>query len=378
LHTERLISKSFILMDSTQQHDFIMPAEWFPQSGVQLTWPHAGTDWHDYLSEITDTYIKLTAMIAEHESVVITSPDREHTLKVLNKSLNESLMNNIKVYEIDSNDTWARDHGLITLVPKSATAVQKGYCHLLNFCFNGWGKKFPADLDNAISEKLYFKGALCGMLEDHNDIVLEGGSIESDGKGTIFTTSCCLLAKNRNQPMSRKGIEKALKQTLQAERIVWLNHGQLMGDDTDGHIDTIVRCAPNDTLLYIGCDDNIDPHYDDFKALEAQLQSLKTLKGTPYRLLKLPMADAIYEDEERLPATYANFLIINGAVIYPTYNQKDNDDKAKEIIQQAFPDRKIVGIDARTVIRQHGSIHCLTMQFPQGVINNNAENCPFF
>ena len=208
------------------------------------------------------------------------------------------------------------------------------------------------------------QGVLCGQYEDHLDFVLEGGSIESDGRGTIFTTTGCLLAPNRNQPLTKQQIEEELKRRLRADRVVWIDHGHLAGDDTDGHIDTLVRIAPHDTLLYIGCDDPDDEHYDDLKAMEQQLESLRTAEGKPYRLLRLPMADAISDDGERLPATYANFLVINGAVLVPTYGQPDNDSKAMGIIANAFPDREMIGIDSRTIIRQHGSIHCCTMQYP--------------
>jgi agmatine/peptidylarginine deiminase len=202
------------------------------------------------------------------------------------------------------------------------------------------------------------------VMRDNLDFVLEGGSIESDGKGTVFTTSQCLLAPNRNQPLTKKGIEEYLKKTLCAEQIVWLDYGNLIGDDTDGHIDTIVRIAPNDTILYVKCEDKNDEQFDDFKALENQLQSLRTKESKPYRLLPLPMPKAMYDNGDRLPATYANFLIINGAVLVPTYNQPDLDKKAMDIIQQAFHDREIIGIDAQVAVRQHGSLHCLTMQFP--------------
>jgi dinuclear metal center YbgI/SA1388 family protein len=199
------------------------------------------------------------------------------------------------------------------------------------------------------------------------------GEKEVDGKGTIFTTSQCLLAPHRNQPFTQQDIEKQLLNFFHAKRIVWLDHGNLVGDDTDGHIDTIVRVAPHDTLLYVGCDDAEDEQYADFQALEKQLKGLLTYEGYPYRLLRLPMPDAIYDDDERLPATYANFLIINGAVIYPTYGQPEKDEEARRQIQLAFPDREIIGVDSRTIIRQHGSIHCLTMQLPEGTIREQKE-----
>jgi len=194
--------------------------------------------------------------------------------------------------------------------------------------------------------------------------VLEGGSIESDGQGTIFTTSCCLLAPHRNQPLTKDQIEERLKEYLCAERVLWIDHGQLTGDDTDGHIDTLVRIAPNDTLLYIGCDDPQDEQYEELHLMEEQLRTFRTTDGKPYRLLQLPMPRAIFDECQRLPATYANFLVINGAVLCPTYNQPDLDAEALRIIGEAFPDREIVGIDCRSLIKQHGSLHCCTMQFP--------------
>ena len=257
-----------------------------------------------------------------------------------------------------SNDTWARDHGFITLVD------DQGHARLLDFCFNGWGEKFPAELDNAINRRLYDEGKVKGEYVDCLDFVLEGGSIESDGKGTVFTTSCCLLAPHRNQPMSKDQIEERLKRELQAERIVWINHGSLTGDDTDGHIDTLVRICPDDTLLYMGCDNPDDEQYAELHLMEEELKTFRTIEGKPYRLLKLPMPRPIIFEGERLPATYANFLVINGAVLCPTYAQPDLDAEALRLIGEAFPEREIVGIDCRSIIKQHGSLHCCTMQYP--------------
>ena len=309
-----------------------LPAEWEPQSGIQLTWPHAATDWAPMLDEITETYQQLVSAIERYEPVLIVQPP--------------------------SNDTWARDHGFITLVD------DQGNARLLDFCFNGWGEKFPAELDNAINRRLYDEGRVSGEYVDQLDFVLEGGSIESDGRGTVFTTTGCLMAPHRNQPMTQQQIEERLKQVLCAERIVWIDHGQLTGDDTDGHIDTLVRVCPDDTLLYMGCDDTQDEQYEELHLMEQQLRGLRTLDGRPYRLLKLPMPAAIYDDGDRLPATYANFLVINGAVLCPTYDQPDLDAEALRIIGEAFPGRDIIGIDCRPVIRQHGSLHCCTMQYP--------------
>ena len=405
-----------------------MPAEWEPQSQVQLTWPHAATDWAPMLPDITAVYCEMAREILKREALLIVAPEGAA------QSISRSLLAgqgaaqpvfNYQLSIIDSNDTWARDHGFITIEePSSPTHHPSSITYqtsdlrpqtsdlvLLDFCFNGWGEKFEAELDNRISRQIYDRGLVKGRYEDHLDFVLEGGSIESDGQGTIFTTTSCLLAPHRNQPLTKEQIEERLKEYLGAERVLWIDHGYLAGDDTDGHIDTLVRICPNDTLLYIGCDDPADEHYDALLLMEQQLRSFRTLDGRPYRLLRLPLPHPIYEasvvsgfpadksvppsmqsvvsgfpadksvppsmqsvvsgfpaDIIRLPATYANFLVINGAVLVPTYAQPDLDAEAMRIIAQAFPGRDIIGIDCRSVIRQHGSLHCCTMQFPEGVI----------
>ena len=320
-----------------------MPAEWERQSAVQLTWPHKDTDWAPMLSEITAVYEQMAREINKREGLIVVGQ--------------KGLLNTDYGLPIDTNDTWARDHGFITVVEEESGVI------LLDFCFNGWGEKFPADLDNAINRQLHERGIVKGQYEPHLDFVLEGGSIESDGQGTVFTTTHCLMAPHRNQPLTQQQIEERLKQYLGAERVVWIDHGQLTGDDTDGHIDTLVRICPDDTILYVGCDDPSDEQYTELQLMEKELQALRAIDGRPYRLLKLPMPRPIYDGNDRLPATYANYLVVNGAVLYPTYGQPDLDREACDIIQQAFPDREMVGIDCRPVIRQHGSLHCCTMQY---------------
>lgn len=303
--------------------------------------------------------------ITRFEPLLITVRDTEKVHSLLAERLTEGQIKRVTLFACDNNDTWARDVAPISLVSDKEPKGSLQALRLLDFCFNGWGEKFAAEKDNRINRQLYEAGLLQGVLENHKDFVLEGGSIESDGDRTLFTTTGCLMAPHRNQPLTQEEIDKRLRLFFpNVERVVWLDYGQLAGDDTDGHIDTIVRVAPNHTLLYIGCDDKEDEHYEDFRLLEEQLKQLRTIDGAPYRLLRLPMPDAIYDNGERLPATHANFLIINGAVLVPTYNQPEKDKVALDIIQEAFPDREVIGIDSRTIIRQHGSIHCLTMQLP--------------
>ena len=327
------------------KEDYRLPAEWEPQSGVQLTWPHADTDWAPTLEEITATYEEMAREISKREPLLVVAPEGTPLPQ----------MENTQRVTADTNDTWARDHGFITLVD------DKGHRRLLDFCFNGWGEKFEARLDNAINRRLYDMGLVEGEYVDCLDFVLEGGSIESDGQGTIFTTTGCLTAPHRNQPLTKSDIEARLMQVLCAKRVVWIEHGSLIGDDTDGHIDTMVRICPNNTIVYTGGDDD----HPDLLLMEEELKTLRTLDGRAYRLLRVPLPRPIYDGDDRLPATYANFLVINGAVLVPTYGQPDLDEEACRTIGEAFADREIVAIDSRSIIRQHGSIHCCTMQFPK-------------
>ncbi len=360
-----------------------LPAEWERQSGVQLTWPHEGTDWAPVLKEVTECYIRMALEISLRERLVIVTPEPDKVKALLHERLPQRTLANITLCKAPTNDTWARDHGFITMQTSMGSL-------LLDFQFNGWGRKFPADLDNQICRRMMEQDILNGQYEDHLDFVLEGGSIESDGKGTILTTSQCLLAKNRNIDGEWKAesgeengvpdgewraeIETRLKRYLHAERVLWLDYGHLAGDDTDSHIDTLARFCPNDTIAYVQCTDTNDEHYEDLKKMEEQLQTFRTLDGRPYRLVPLPMASAQYEGQgagdkgQRLPATYANFLIINGAVLMPTYHDAVRDERARQQLQQAFPKHEIIGIDCRVLVLQHGSLHCCTMQFPQGVV----------
>lgn len=336
-----------------------LPPEWYPQECVQLTWPHADTDWAYILPEVTECYIAMAREISLREPLLIVTPEAESVRNLLKDKLPTSSLAQISFFECPTNDTWARDHGFISLLDEEGERL------LLDFRFNGWGQKFASNLDNQINKRLFDKGILRGGYKGHLGFVLEGGSIESDGRGTILTTSECLLAPNRNEPMSKTQIEKYLKTSLHVQRILFLDHGYLAGDDTDSHVDTLARLCPNDTIAYVQCLDPDDEHYEALHQMEEQLKGFRTIDNQPYRLVPLPMAEAIYDEEgERLPATYANFLIMNGAVLMPTYNNPTLDAEAKSQLQQAFPNHEIVGIDCRVLVRQHGSLHCCTMQFP--------------
>ena len=335
-----------------------LPAEWYPQSGVQLTWPHADTDWEYMLEEVEACYLNLARAIAERSMLLIVTPDVNAVRSQIEGRVN---MNNVRFFECDTNDTWARDHGAITMIRDGKSVV-------CDFKFNGWGLKFASNFDNLITSKLAEAGVFAAGYENRLNFVLEGGGIESDGEGTLMTTSECLLSKNRNGEWNRQQIEDYLKQAFNLRQVLWVDHGYLAGDDTDSHIDTLARLCPAHTIAYVKCTDEADEHYEALRRMEEQLKSFRTLAGEPYRLIALPMADAVWFDGERLPATYANFLIMDKAVLYPTYNQPANDAAAEKALQEAFPGYEMVGIDCSALIKQHGSLHCVTMQFPVNVL----------
>jgi agmatine deiminase len=339
-------------MDSNKK--IILPAEWAEQQFVQLTWPHAGTDWADMLDEVNECFVNIAREIIKRENLLIVCADTDEVEALLV----DIDLSRVTFVEMPTNDTWARDHGGITVFEDGKPVVY-------DFTFNGWGMKFAANHDNLITRNLYMAG-IFGDFGHKNcfDFVLEGGSIESDGEGTILTTAECLLSYNRNN-LSDEDIEAKLKEYFGLKQVLWLEHGYLAGDDTDSHVDTLARLCDRSTIAYVKCDDENDEHFLELKKMKKELRQFRTSDGRYFRLIPLPMADEVYFDGERLPATYANFLIINGAVLVPTYNSP-KDEIAKEQLLKAFPDREIVGINCNALIKQHGSLHCVTMQFPIG------------
>lgn len=330
----------------------ILPPEWAKQQFIQLTWPHKDTDWASMLDEVENCFAEIALAVTQFENLLIVCPDVE----AVKKRLGAVDFSRITFAEIKSNDTWARDHGGITVLEDGKKVVY-------DFTFNGWGKKFNAELDNQITRKLWDGNYLGNEVAYRNclDFVLEGGSIESDGEGTLLTTAECLLSDNRND-LSKQEVEARLKEYFGLERILWLHHGYLAGDDTDSHIDTLARLCNTDTITYVKCEDTDDEHFNALHSMETELQQMTRKNGEPYKLIPLPMADAVYDEGDRLPATYANFLIINDAVLMPTYNSP-KDIIAINRLQQAFPDRTIIGINCLPLIKQHGSLHCVTMQY---------------
>jgi agmatine deiminase len=335
-----------------------LPAEWEPQDGVLLAWPHEGSDWRPYLDAVEPVFVEIVRQISRFEQVIIAAPDPETVREQLAEG--GALMERVRVYQVETNDTWARDFGPITV-------QEGGVPRLLNFGFNGWGLKFASDLDNRINRRLQALGAWGAALETVG-LILEGGSIESDGRGTVLSTEECLLNDNRNPHLIREELEEELHGLLGCDRFLWLANGYLAGDDTDSHVDTLARLCPEDTIAYVSCDDREDEHYPALKAMEGEIAAFRTKEGRPYRMSPLPWPAARFDEEgTRLPATYANFLVINEAVLVPTY-QDPNDAAALEAISGAFPGREIVGVDCLPLILQHGSLHCVTMQLPKGTL----------
>ena len=328
------------------------PAEFEPQSFVQLIFPHPQRDWVPYLEEARACFVNIATAVARYQPCLIVCDDVE-----LVKSYFESHENLIFVsYQTD--DTWARDCSVLSVIDE-----EEGEPLLLDFTFTGWGGKFDASRDNSMSSSI---AHVYGAPMEKINLILEGGGVETNANGSLLTTAECLLNPNRNPHLTKAQTEATLKKEFGVEQILWLNHGYLAGDDTDSHIDTLARFIDTDTIMYVKCDDKNDEHYEALKKMEEELKALRDVDDEPFNLIALPMTNPIFYDDERLPATYANFLIINDAVLLPVYNDP-HDAEAIAICERAFKGRDIIPIDCSVLIRQHGSLHCVTMQFPEDI-----------
>mgnify|MGYP002624444136 CR=1 FL=1 len=339
--------------------NYKLNAEWEPQDTIMLAWPHRGTDWCYMLNEAQACFKEVARAIVREMRLIIIAPDVDD----VKLQLSDIEHNDRIIYqEIDTNDTWARDFGPISVIDGDKR-------YMLDFKFNAWGMKFAAYHDNLICMKMFENDIFNAQAINCQDFVLEGGSIESDGMGTILTTSQCLLSPNRNRHLSKQQIEDVLKERLGAKKVLWLNSGELCGDDTDAHIDTLARLAPGNTILYVKCDDPSDEQYSSLQRMEQELKAMTNAQGEPFALVPLPCPAPIHDKEgNRLPATYANFLITNKQVLVPIYNQPEKDKLVLDTIAKAFPERDVVGIDCNALIQQHGSLHCITMQIPENFL----------
>jgi agmatine/peptidylarginine deiminase len=335
------------------------PAEWEPQSAVLIAWPHPETDWGPRLVDVEETYIALVvAITAFQDAVICVADDDLQTYAEARLRSARVDMDRVRFVTVEYDDTWLRDSGPITL--KTADGFLQ-----LDFRFTGWGGKFEASLDDRLVEALTAQGVFANATREQIDFALEGGGIETDGAGTLLTTWKCL--HERHPQATREELTWQLGGWLHQDRVLWLDHGYLEGDDTDAHIDTLARFAAEDAIIYQGCDDVSDTHYPELQAMAGELAALRTRDGKPYRLFALPWAKPIFDDGRRLAASYANFLIVNGAVLMPSYGDPA-DARAQEVMAEAFPGREIVPVPCRPLIWQNGSLHCITMQLPEGVL----------
>lgn len=339
---------------------FRLPAEWEPQAAVLVAWPHAGTDWAPRLAEVERTCVALACAISNRQPLIICVADADlgERARFLLGEVGANTKN-LRFVQVPYDDTWLRDSGPITLTDDA------GHFRLDDFRFTGWGGKFGAERDDALVGELVKQGIFGAAEHQRLDWALEGGAIESDGAGTVLTTWKCL--EQRHPQRSRESITATLRDSLSARRVLGLEHGYLLGDDTDAHIDTLARLAPHEAIVFQACDDTTDPHHDELSRMRDELAALRTLDGRAYTLHALPWAQPIMDAGRRLAASYANYLVINGAVLVPAYDDPA-DAKAAAIIGQAHPGREVVQIPCRALIWQNGSLHCMTMQLPAGVL----------
>ena len=331
-----------------------------------LTWPHEATDWRDQLAEAEACFALIAAELTRRTTVLVACPDAARAGGVRRAiAAAGGDPRRLRAYAAPSNDTWARDHGPLTV-------LRGGRPALLDFRFNGWGGKYPADLDDLITRRLAAQGAFGATPLESVDLVLEGGSVEGDGRGTVLTTRTCLLSPGRNPGLGLRDLEGALERWLGARRVLWLEHGALEGDDTDGHVDTLARFCDAETIAFQACADPRDPQHAGLAELARELRALRRPDGRPYALVPLPLPAPVLDAEGgRLPAGYANFLITNGAVLVPGYNDAA-DGRARAALARCFADREVVTVDCRPLIREYGSLHCITMQLPAGVVPAEA------
>ncbi len=337
----------------------MLPPEWAPQGAVMLTWPHEGTDWRPWLDRVEPVFETLAATLAPRVPVLVVAHDPDHRRHVAGRLRAAGVPEaRLRFACVPSDDAWARDHGPVTV-------LEDGRPRLLDFRFNGWGGKFRHALDDRIPSALHASGTFGDTPLERVDLVLEGGAIDTDGAATLLTTARCLLAPGRNGALDRAAVTAALASRLGTERVLWLEQGWLAGDDTDGHVDMLARFCGPETIAHAVCEDPADPHHEPLRALAAELAALRTPEGRPYRLVPLPLPRPLHgPDGARLPATYANFLVTNGAVLVPAYGDPA-DAVAAERIAACFPERAVMPVPCTPLLWQGGSLHCVTMQFPR-------------
>lgn len=335
------------------------PPEWAPQAATLLVWPRRDGDWGDALDAARATVQAIANALVAYQPVILVAPDTDARYDIgQRQSAHRLAHEGLCLAEAAANDIWVRDTGPITV-------FDNGLRRFVDFRFDGWGQKFDARADDELSARLHAGGWLGADRLENAAFVLEGGSIESNGQGTLLTTARCLLDARGRRREDRAALVDRLTETLGVHTVHWLEHGDLIGDDTDGHIDTLARFVDAQTIVYQGCDDPEDAHYAPLTAMAEELAGLRDPHGAPYRLIALPLPGPQHDphDGHRLPAGYVNFLIANGCVLVPAFDDPA-DATAAQRIGACFPDRRVITIDSRALIRQHGGIHCAAMQIP--------------
>jgi agmatine deiminase len=346
-----------VFNDSPRRAGYRFPAEWEKHEATWLTWPHKEASWPGKINTIYKPYCEFIKLVATGEKVRINVND-EVTKAFAVKKLEEvgADMTQIEFYFHPSNDAWCRDHGPAFLI--NPAAEQKKV--VVDWGYNAWGDKYPPyDLDDVIPTLI---GDHFGLPVFNPGIVMEGGSVEFNGAGTILTSRSCLLNENRNPNLSQAQIEQYLMECYGALQVLWVTDG-IVGDDTDGHIDDTVRFVNPNTVLTVVESNPLDENYQLLQENLKELKEMRLINGMPLNIIELPMPSPVIHEDTRLPASYANFYIANAAVIVPTFRDV-NDDKALEIIRSVFPDRQVVGIDSTDIIWGLGSFHCLSQQEP--------------
>ncbi len=344
-------------MKSPREAGYYFPAEFEPHEATWLSWPHKEASWPGKIHTIYPNYSLFVKYLALSEKVrinVIDETMKAFAIEQLQKAGAD--LSQVEFFLHPTNDAWCRDHGPAFLV--NPNAAQKKV--IVDWNYNAWGNKYPPyDLDDVIPTLI---GKHFNLPVYHPEIVMEGGSVEFNGKGTILTSTCCLLNLNRNPHLSRAQVEQYLFDYYGMEQVLWVNEG-IVGDDTDGHIDDTIRFVNEDTVLTVVETDKQDENYELLQTNLKQLKQMRLLNGKQLNIIELPMPDAVVYEDQRLPASYANFYISNKHVIVPIY-QCNKDDKALSIIATAFPEREVVGIDSTDIIWGLGSFHCLSQQEP--------------
>ncbi len=340
---------------------YYLPPEWVPQHAIILGWPIAPTDWSKQMPAVENLYLQLMALITPNEQVLLIAPLDQHDYVRQRLQQADLPLHRIALINAPYNDTWLRDTGPITVWNEGNEPV------FIDFEFNGWGQKHPFVQDNLMTRHLLQDAQFKNLYQIQQaqsiqpGFILEGGSIEVNGAGLLLTSKQCLLNSNRGV-RTQNEITEQLKNTLGVHEVLWVSHGHVEGDDTDSHIDTLARFSAEKQVCYQTCDELDYPGYSELKALEHELQTLMRPRGI--ELVPLPWPDACYSPEgPRMAATYVNFLIMNQQVIVPQYDVPQ-DAEAIARLQRCFPERKVVGINCRPLIRQGGSLHCITMQLP--------------